>query len=95
MQCDGDLSKTHGSGLTSIKKKYGILVMCFVNDVVIATPTLNDYIDKIDEISDSMKRADLKCKPSKCRILRDSIKYKGIIMDKHGVRPNRDAKRPC
>ena len=33
-----------------------------------------------------MKRAGLKCKPSKCEILRDSIKYLGRMVDRHGVR---------
>ena len=28
----------------------------------------------------------MKCKPSKCEILRDSIKYLGSMVDKHGVR---------
>ena len=35
--------------LTSITKKYGILVMCYVDDVMIATPTLQDHIKRLDE----------------------------------------------
>ena len=31
--------------MTSVTKKYGNLVMCYVDDVVIATPTLEDHID--------------------------------------------------
>ena len=31
--------------LTRVPKKYGNLVMCYVEDVVIATPTLEDHID--------------------------------------------------
>ena len=38
-----------------------------------------------------MKGAGLKCKPSKCEILRDSIKYLGRMVDRHGVRPDPDA----
>ena len=33
-----------------------------------------------------MKQAGLKCKPSKCEILRDAIKNLGSLVDKHGVR---------
>ena len=51
--------------LTGVTKKYGNLVMCYVDDVVIATPTLEDHIDWLDEVFDCMKRAGLKCKPSK------------------------------
>ena len=61
--------------LTSVTKKYGNLIMCYVNDVVIATPTLEDHIERLEEVFSCMKQAGLKCKPSKCEILRDSIKY--------------------
>ena len=77
--------------LTRVTKKYGNLVMCYVDDVVIATPTLEDHIDRLDEVFGCMKRAGLKCKPSKCEILRDSIKYLGRMVDRHGVRPDTEA----
>ena len=73
--------------LTSVTKKYGNLIMCYVDDVVIATPTLEDHIERLDEVFTCMKQAGLKCKPSKCEILTDSIKYLGRLVDKHGVRP--------
>ena len=34
--------------LTSVSKKYGNLVMCYVDDVVIATLTLDDHIERLD-----------------------------------------------
>ena len=74
--------------LTRVTKKYGNLVMCYV---VIATPTLEDHIDWLDEVFGWMKRAGLKCKPSKCETLRDSIKYLGRMVDRHGVRPDPEA----
>ena len=73
------------------KKTDGNLVMCYVDDVVIATPTLEDHIERLDEVFACMKRSGLKCKPSKCEILKDSIKYLGRIIDKHGIRPVPDA----
>ena len=77
--------------LTRATKKYGNLVMCYVDDVVIATPTLEDHIDRLDEVFGCMKRAGLKCKSSKCEILRDSIKYLGRMVDRHSVRPDPEA----
>ena len=77
--------------LTRVTKKYGKFVMCYVEDVVIATPTLEVHIDRIDKVFGCMKRADLKCKPSKCEILRDSIKYLGRMADRHCVRPDSKA----
>ena len=43
--------------LTRVTKKYGNLVMCYVDDVVIATPTLEDHIDRLDEISQNQWKA--------------------------------------
>ena len=62
--------------------------MCYIDDVVIATPTFEDNIKRLDEVFTCMKEAGLKCKPSKCEILRVSIKYLGHLVDKHGVRPH-------
>ena len=36
--------------LTGVMKKYGNLVMCYMDDVVIATPTLEDHIDRLKEV---------------------------------------------
>ena len=75
--------------LTNVTKKYGNLIVCYVDEVVIATLTLEDHIKRVDEVFTSMKQACLKCKPSKRKIreiLRDSIKYLGRLVDKHGVR---------
>ena len=77
--------------LTRVTKTYGNLVMRYVDDVVIPTPTLEDHIDRLDEVFGCMKRAGLKCKPSKSEILRDSIKYLGRMVDRHGVRPDPEA----
>ncbi|XP_063727283.1 uncharacterized protein LOC134854855 [Symsagittifera roscoffensis] len=74
-----------------VTKKYGNLVMCYVDDVVIATPTLEDHIERLEEVFACMKRSGLKCKPSKCEIIKDSIKYLGRMVDRHGIRPVPDA----
>ena len=65
--------------------------MCCVDDVVIGTPTVDDHIERLDKVLACMKRAGLKCKPSKCETLKDSIKYLGMMVDKHGFRPDPDA----
>ena len=77
--------------LTIVTKKYGNLIMCYVDDVVIATQTLEDHIERLDEVFTCIKHASLECKRSKCEILRDSIKYMGRLVDKHGLRPDPDA----
>ena len=77
--------------MTSVTKKYGNLVMCYVDDVVVATSTLEDPIERQDEVFACMRRAGMKCKHSNCEILKDSIKYPGRMVDIHGIRPDPDA----
>ena len=77
--------------LIGVTKKYGNLIMCYVDDVVKATPTLEDHIERLDEVFACMKRSGLKCKPSKCDIVKDSIKYLCRMVDRHGIRPDPDA----
>ena len=65
--------------------------MCYVDDVVIMTPTLEDNIDRLEEVFGCMKIAGLKRKPSKGEILRDLIQYLGRIVDRHGLSPDPEA----
>ena len=79
--------------LTRVTKKYGKMVMSYVHDVVIATPTLEDHIDWLEEVFGCMKRAGLECTLSKFEILRDSMKYLGRMVDRLGERRTRKQKR--
>ena len=51
VQGHGDLSQLMTQALTSITKKYGNFVMCYVDDKMIATPTFAEHIDRLDESS--------------------------------------------
>ena len=77
--------------LIGVTKNSVNLVKCYVEDVVVATQTLDDHIERLDELFACMKRSGLKCKLSKCEILKDSIKYLGRMVDRHGIRPDPDA----
>ena len=59
--------------LIGVTKTYGNLVMRYVDDVVIATPTLEDHIERLDEVFACIRMSGLKCKPSKCEILRTRL----------------------
>ena len=91
LQCVGHPPTTDGTSADKRRKKFGNLVMWYVVEIVIATLTLEDHIERLDEVFACMKRAGLKRKPSKCEILKDSIKYQGRMVDKDGIRPDPDA----
>ena len=69
----------------------GNLVLCYVDDVMIAASTVGDHFDRIGDVLSRLKKAGLKCKSSKCEFLKTSNKYLGRIFDGEGVRPHPDS----
>ncbi len=74
--------------LIEVAQSYGNLVVCYIDDVIIATSTIDQHIDCIGEVLSCLRRAGLICKPSKCEFLKTSIKYLGRIIDGEGVKPD-------
>ena len=64
--------------------------MCYVYDVVIATPTIEDHIEHLDKVFACMERAGLECEPLKCEISKVSKKPRRMV-DKNGIRLDQDA----
>ena len=91
LQRHGYVSTIDGTRIDRCNKEIRNLVMCYVDDVVITTPTLEDHIERLDGVFACMKKLGLKCKPSECEILKDSINYLGRMVDRHGIRPDPDA----
>ena len=90
MQRDSNVSTIDGPGTHECDEKVCNLI-CYVDDVEITKPTLEDHIEGLDEVFTCKKEFDLKCKPSKSEILRNSLNYLGRLVDKHGVRPDLEA----
>ncbi len=55
----GDLSATHVKVLMEVAESYVNLVMCYVDDVIIATATVDQHIDGIGEVLSCLRRAGL------------------------------------
>ena len=72
----------------NVAQSYGSLVMCYVDDGIVATGTIDEHIDGIAELLWYLREAGLKCKPSKGEFLMCSIKYLGRILGIEGVRPD-------
>ncbi len=77
--------------LMDVAQSYGNLVMCYVDDVIIATVSVDYHIDRIREVLSCLRQAGLKGKPSKCEFLKSSIQYLVRIVHKEGVRTDPDS----
>ena len=58
--------------LRSVESREGSQVMCYIDDVIIAT--------------ESLRKAGLKCKSAKCSFMKTQTKYLGRTITKNGVR---------
>ena len=65
--------------------------MCYVNDVIIATPTVDDHGRKLHDVLRKLCLAGLKFKPSKCEILKDKVVYLGRLINQDGVQSDPDS----
>ena len=77
--------------LKGIEQREGSLVMCYVDDVIIATDSIEEHMLRLREVFDCLQRAGLKCKSSKCSFLRSEAKFLGRIIDGEGMRPDPEA----
>ena len=76
-------SKLISPAPTKLTKMYDNLIIRYVADVVIATPASEYHIKRLDEQFECTKMVSLNCKVS--------AKYVGKMVDKHVIRPDRDA----
>ncbi len=74
--------------LMDVAQSYGNFVACYVYDVIIATSTFDQHIDRIGEVLSCLRRAGLECTSNNCEFLKTSIKYLGRIIDNERVRPD-------
>ena len=56
-------------------------MLCYVDDILIATFTINQHIARMEETFACLKKTGLKLKASKCALLKNSISYLGRIVN--------------
>ena len=64
----------------SVQQRHGSLVLCYVDDIIIATETLDDHISRLDEVFSLLHGAGLKLKAGKCDLIKDRIVFLGRII---------------
>ena len=57
----------------------------YLDDIVICTKTLEDYLKVLETVFQRLYEANLKPKLEKCQFFRCSLKYLGHVVDEHGL----------
>ena len=65
--------------MKKIQSKYGNLVLCYIDDILTATNTVEEHLDRLEQVFQCLQEAGLKLKASKCQLLQTEI----IFLGKH------------
>src|SRR5437762_9329533 len=58
---------------------------CFIDDIVVYSPTFEQHLKDIDEILETLKNAGLTIQPYKCFVSYHSLKILGQLVDRFGL----------
>ncbi|CAK1596228.1 unnamed protein product [Parnassius mnemosyne] len=65
-------------------------VVVFLDDVLIASDTIENHIHTLRKVLDKLKEYGLKLKREKCEFFVEKVKYLGYVMNKEGIHPDPD-----
>ena len=65
--------------------------MAYIDDIVIATETIEDHIMRIKEVLECLREAGFKMRAEKCDFMRTETKYLGRIVSADGIKPDPEA----
>ena len=89
--------------LRNIVNREGSMVMTYIDDIVIATETVEDHMARLREVFECLREAGFKMRVAKCDFMKSEIKYLGRrVVSAEGVKPDpkavaklRDWEIPC
>lgn len=63
-------------------------VICFLDDILIASETMEDHLVHLDQVFTAIGRAGLKLHPGKCAVARDQAVCLGHLLTRDGIHPD-------
>ena len=74
--------------LQKIVNRRGSMVMAYIDDIVIATETVEDHMARLREVFECLREAGFKMRVAKCDFMKPEIKYLGRVVSAEGVKPD-------
>ena len=63
-------------------------VIAFLDDILVASPTVEEHMDHLDKVLTALGRANLKLHPGKCAVARESATCLGHLLTRQGIQPD-------
>ena len=74
--------------LQKIQQRHGSVVMAYIDDIVIATETIEDHLERIREVFECLREAGFKMRAEKCDFMRTETKYLGRVVSAEVIKPD-------
>ena len=74
--------------LRKIVNREGSMVMAYINEIVIATETVEDHKVRLREVFECLREAGFKMRVAKCDFMKSEIKYLGRVVSAEGIKPD-------
>ena len=62
-------------------------VVAFMDDIELTGATVEEHLDRLDQVLQRLEEHGLRLQKSKCEFLKDRVEYLGHIIDKDGLHP--------
>ena len=66
----------------------GSMVMAYIDDIVIATETVEDHMVRLREVFECLREAGFKMRVAKCDFMKSEINYLGRVVSAEGIKPD-------
>ena len=63
-------------------------LLIYLDDLIVIGQTMEENLERLDEVLLRLEQSGLKLKPSKCQILQDKVVFLGHVVSEQGVLPN-------
>ena len=80
--------------LAGLSLHYGNVVLCYVDDILIASHTIEEHLIRLREVFSALSKAGLKLKAAKCRLFDREIRFLGRKISGAGIEPDPDKIKP-
>ena len=74
--------------LRKIVNREGSMVMANIDDIVIATETVEDDMVRLREVFECLRESGFKMRVAKCDFMKSEIKYLGRVVSAEGIKPD-------
>ena len=64
------------------------ICLIYLDDILVFSQNFDEHLDRLGQVFDRLRKANLKLKPAKCHFLQEEIHFLGHVISKDGVSPN-------